>query len=91
PQIPRLAKGGVLPPNAEFLAVLGDQKNGRNIETPEKLLRQILREETAQSTGKFETNQPVELALDGNVFYRTMLKIKAERGMSIGGVFADAT
>ena len=91
PQIPRLAKGAVLPPNAEFLAVLGDQKNGRNLETPEKLLRQIMREETAQSTGRFEANQPVELALDGNVFYRTMLKIKAERGVSIGGVFADAT
>ncbi|MEG1070058.1 MAG: hypothetical protein RSE27_07615 [Ruthenibacterium sp.] len=91
PQIPRLAKGAVLPPNAEFLAVLGDQKNGRNLETPEKLLRQILREETAESMGKFEANQPVELALDGNVFYRTMLKIKAERGMTIGGVFADAT
>ena len=33
-KIPRLAKGEVIPPNREFLAVLGDQKQGTNIETP---------------------------------------------------------
>lgn len=32
--IPRLAQGGVIPPNKEFLAVLGDQKHGTNIEAP---------------------------------------------------------
>lgn len=45
PQIPYLAKGAVIPPNAPFTAVLGDQKRGTNIETPEKLLRQVVREE----------------------------------------------
>jgi hypothetical protein len=47
PQIPYLAKGAVIPPNAEFLAMLGDQRSGRNIEAPEDLIRQIVREETA--------------------------------------------
>ena len=32
--IPRLAQGAVIPPNREFLAVLGDQKQGTNIEAP---------------------------------------------------------
>ena len=32
--IPRLAQGAVIPPNREFLAVLGDQKKGTNIEAP---------------------------------------------------------
>lgn len=32
--IPRLAAGAVIPANHEFLAVLGDQKNGTNIEAP---------------------------------------------------------
>lgn len=32
--VPRLAKGAVIPANREFLAVLGDQKSGTNIETP---------------------------------------------------------
>ena len=42
-----LATGAVIPPNQEFLAVLGDQKSGRNLEAPEGLIRQILREELA--------------------------------------------
>lgn len=32
--IPRLAQGAVIPPNREFLAVLGDQRTGTNIEAP---------------------------------------------------------
>ncbi len=53
PTIPYLAKGAVIPPRSEFLAVLGDQKNGRNLEAPEDLLRQIVREEAGgnQSSG----------------------------------------
>ena len=46
--IPALATGAVIPPNSEFLAVLGDQKRGRNIEAPEDLIRQIVRDETGK-------------------------------------------
>lgn len=49
--MPRLATGAVIPPNGEFLAVLGDQKHGRNLEAPEDLIRQIVREETAGMVG----------------------------------------
>ena len=45
PQVPYLAQGAVIPPNKEFMAILGDQKNGNNIEAPENLIRQIVREE----------------------------------------------
>jgi len=45
PQIPRLATGAVIPPNAAFAAILGDQRNGRNLEAPEGLIRQIIQEE----------------------------------------------
>lgn len=51
PTIPYLAKGVVIPPRSEFLAVLGDQKQGNNIETPEALLRKIVREESGQQSG----------------------------------------
>ena len=44
-KIPRLAQGAVIPPNREFMAVLGDQKHGTNIEAPADLIRQIVREE----------------------------------------------
>lgn len=47
--IPRLAQGAVLPANAPFLAVLGDQKKGKNLEAPEGLIRQIISEELAKS------------------------------------------
>lgn len=55
PTVPYLAKGAVIPPRSEFLAVLGDQKQGNNIETPEALLRKIVREETGgqQSSGNY--------------------------------------
>ena len=51
PTVPYLAKGAVIPPRSEFLAVLGDQKQGNNIETPEALLRKIVREESGSSSG----------------------------------------
>lgn len=40
--IPYLAKGAVIPPRSEFLAVLGDQKNGRNLEAPEGVIKDII-------------------------------------------------
>ena len=46
PLIPKLAQGAVIPANREFLAVLGDQSHGRNLEAPEGLIRQIVREES---------------------------------------------
>lgn len=51
PQIPYLAQGAVIPPNREFMAVLGDQRHGTNIEAPEDLIRKIVREETARNGG----------------------------------------
>jgi phage-related protein len=45
-QIQPLATGAVIPPNAPFMAVVGDQRSGTNIEAPEALIRQIVREET---------------------------------------------
>lgn len=45
PQIPYLAQGAVIPPNRKFAAVLGDQTSGNNLEAPEGLIRQIVREE----------------------------------------------
>lgn len=42
PQIPKLAKGGVIPPNKSFLAVLGDQKRGTNVEAPLETIQQAV-------------------------------------------------
>lgn len=49
--IPYLASGAVIPPNAPFAAVLGDQRNGTNLEAPEGLIRDIFREEMSDLLG----------------------------------------
>lgn len=54
PQIPMLARGAIIPANRQFLAVLGDQRNGNNLEAPESLLRQIVREEAGGAGSRYE-------------------------------------
>ena len=44
PQIPYLAQGAVIPANREFLAVLGDQSHGTNVETPLDTIKQAVAE-----------------------------------------------
>lgn len=47
--IPRLAQGAVIPPNREFLAVLGDQTHGTNIEAPLETIKQAVAEVLSQN------------------------------------------
>lgn len=63
PQIPYLAQGAVIPPNRRFMAVLGDQQYGNNIETPEALMRQVVREEAAQAMA--EIARDLALSMQG--------------------------
>ena len=63
PEIPKLAKGAVIPPNREFMAVLGDQKRGTNIETPLETMVQAFKMALGDSGAK----EPIQLYLDGKV------------------------
>lgn len=72
--VPYLATGAVIPPRSEFLAVLGDQKNGRNLEAPEGLIRQIIREEIGSKTDGNTYN--VSVSASG----RKLLDIVLEEG-----------
>lgn len=56
--IPRLAKGGVIPPNAPFLAMLGDQTHGKNIEAPLDTLVEAFRIAQRESNSR-----PVQVGL----------------------------
>ena len=40
--VPALARGAVIPPNREFLAVLGDQRRGTNVEAPLATIQQAV-------------------------------------------------
>lgn len=92
PQIPKLAKGAVLPANSPFLAVVGDQRRGTNVEAPLETITQAVIAALSQLGGAQEltASQPIEIKLDGQVLYRAMAKIEANRGVKIGGAFANA-
>lgn len=68
-KIPRLAQGAVIPPNKEFLAMLGDQKHGTNIEAPLDTIKQALAEVLAEVGGG--TREPIVLQVSG----RTLAKV----------------
>lgn len=51
PKIPMLATGAVIPPNAPFMAMLGDQKHGTNIEAPLDTIKQAVREVVGNNGG----------------------------------------
>lgn len=63
--IPQLAMGAVIPPNKRFMAVLGDQRNGTNLEAPEGLIRQIVREEAGGAGGGVNVSVKFEGSLSG--------------------------
>ena len=65
--LPRLATGAVIPPNREFMAVLGDQTSGNNIEAPENLIRQIVREETQTSASNELLREILSAIREGKV------------------------
>ena len=68
---PALARGAVIPPNKEFLAVLGDQKSGTNIETPLATMVDAFKQAMAESGGGTTT---VVIQLDGKEIARSTVK-----------------
>ena len=71
-KIPRLAQGGVIPPNSEFMAILGDQKRGTNIETPLDTMIQAFKTALAESGGGMPSEIKVVLP-NGKVLAETVL------------------
>ena len=66
--IPRLAQGAVIPPNKEFLAMLGDQSHGTNIEAPLDTIKQALAE--VMGNIQVENTGNAVMELDGQTFAR---------------------
>lgn len=69
--IPALAQGAVIPANKEFMAILGDQKHGNNLEAPEGLIRKIVREESGKGTQTVN----LHVDLDGRTVYQRVIEI----------------
>lgn len=84
-KIPRLAQGAVIPPNRQFLAMLGDQKSGTNIEAPLETIKQAMREVVGQRGNGGTTT--VNLTLNGRQLAQAVIQegkvIKATSGNNI--------
>lgn len=90
-QLPRLAEGAVIPPNREFLAVLGDQKSGTNIETPLSTMVQAFKLAMNETGGG---NRPITVVLQvdrrelGRVVYKLNNEETQRVGVKLAGVKA---
>lgn len=84
-QLPRLAEGAVIPPNREFLAVLGDQKSGTNIETPLSTMVQAFKQAMNENGGG-GGNRPITvvLQLDRRELGRVVYKLNNEETQRVG-------
>lgn len=81
--IPRLATGAVIPPNREFLAVLGDQSQGTNIEAPLETIKQAFREALAESGGSGK-QITVVLQVGRRELARTVVELSREEQQRVG-------
>lgn len=73
-QIPRLAQGAVIPPNREFLAVLGDQRSGTNVEAPLSIIEQAMENVMRRMGGNGGGTYKFELYVNGRKMAVEMVK-----------------
>ena len=96
PQIPYLAQGAVIPPNAPFMAVLGDQRHGTNIEAPLETIEQALENVLARRGSGMNDSQVIELLqaileailgieIDGETLTNAMNNYQRKMAVSTGG------
>ena len=94
PHIPYLAKGAVIPPNAPFMAMLGDQRHGTNIEAPLSTIEEAVAKVTAsaeQIALLREQNRLLQailensgVYLDGKKLSETVTKYQRQRSRALG-------
>ena len=88
-KIPKLAQGSVVPPNREFLALLGDNKKETEIVSPLSTMKQALAEVMEELGGA--GGNTVVLELDGRevgrVFLPLIRKEERRKGVQLGGAY----
>lgn len=93
-EIPKLATGAVLPANREFLALVGDQKHGTNVEAPLDTIRQAQKESLMEALSELRltgggiggNSQPIIIKqyLDGQQITETVIRNGKVQQMSTG-------
>lgn len=94
PKIPYLAKGAVIPPNAPFMAVLGDQRHGTNIEAPLSTIQEaVARENLGVIDAIYEMTRRIvsavlqskgDIILDGVRMNRQLSEIQTDETQTAG-------
>lgn len=80
--IPKLATGAVIPPNAPFMAMLGDQKHGTNIEAPLDTIKQAVRE--VMGVGNGGGTYQFIAQIDGKTIFESVISEAQLRQSSTG-------
>lgn len=90
PQIPRLATGAVIPPNAEFAAILGDNKSQNELLGPEDMFRRIVREESGGGNGG---SQNINITFSGSMaeFVRSLKPHIDQENRRVGPSFIQSS
>ena len=81
PPVPHLASGAVIPPNAPYLAVVGDQKSGTNVETPLDTIKQAVAEVMGSGNG---SPNIIRVYLSGRQIYEAVLDEDRREQISTG-------
>lgn len=81
--VPYLASGAVIPPNAPFTAILGDQKHGTNVEAPLETIKQALREVLGSGTGGGNTYN-ITATANGKTLFQLLLEEGRNAQMQTG-------
>lgn len=96
PQIPMLAKGAVLPPNKPFMAMVGDQRNGTNIEAPLATIEEAVANVMSRNSGSMTDQQIIALLqsileavlgieLDGETLSNAVHAYDRKKAVILGG------
>ena len=89
-RIPHLAQGAVIPPRSEFLAVLGDQQRGTNIETPLETMIQAFESALDAHEDITSSKEPIVLQLDGRTIAEVVWDEENKRYKQRGGDWQPA-
>lgn len=88
PLIPKLAAGAVLPPNKPFLALLGDQKSGTNVEAPLSTIEEAV-ENVLSRRGGAEGPVTIILRVGEQTLGRAVLRSLRDASRQNGGLALD--
>ena len=82
--VPALAAGAVIPPNRKFLALLGDQNSGTNVEAPLATIRQAMAEVLSGWNGASD-GQPINVYIGEELLDSVIANSERRRTLRSGG------